>query len=40
MNGKHDDDKKSKTYKFFVGSEKYETTEHEQIEERRVGKEC
>ena len=29
MDGKHDDDKKPKTYKFFVGSEKYETTERE-----------
>ncbi len=28
MNAKHDDDK-NKTYKFFVGSEKYETTERE-----------
>lgn len=29
MDAKHDNDKKPKTYKFFVGSEKYETTERE-----------
>lgn len=27
MDGKHDDDKKPKTYTFFVGSQKYETAE-------------
>ena len=29
MNGNHDDDKKPKIYRFFVGSEKYETRERE-----------
>lgn len=29
MNGERESDKKPKTYKFFVGSEKFETTEPE-----------
>jgi hypothetical protein len=29
MDGERESDKKPKTYKFFVGSEKYETTEAE-----------